>query len=167
MERLETKASLAIDDAGVISGIAWPFGSPDRVGDVVEKGAFASARAPVPMLFAHDPADPVGAWTGLVEDSEGFKVTGRLFVDDVARAREVRAFVQGGAVGGLSIGFVTRKASPRRGGGRTISALDLVEVSLVTIPMHPGARLTAAKSAAAAIALAEALNRAAVALRRS
>lgn len=165
MDRLETKATLAIDDAGMISGIAWPFGSPDRVGDVVEKGAFASARAPVPMLFAHDPADPVGAWTELVEEADGFKVKGRLLVEDVARAREVRALVQAGAVGGLSIGFVTRKAAPRAGGGRTISALDLVEVSLVSIPMHPGARVTGAKSAAAAIALAEAINRAAAALR--
>lgn len=167
MDRLETKASLAIDDAGVISGIAWPFGSPDRVGDVVEKGAFASARAPLPMLFGHNPADPVGAWTDLVEEADGFKVKGRLLVEDVARAREVRALVQAGAVGGLSIGFVTRKAVPRKGGGRTISALDLVEVSLVSIPMHPGARVTGAKSAAAAIALAEAINRAAAALRRS
>lgn len=165
MDRLEVKADVAVDDAGIITGIAWPFGTPDRVGDVVEKGAFASARAPIPMLFAHDPRDPVGAWTELVEDADGFKVKGRLLIDDVARAREVRALVQAGAVGGLSIGFTTRKAAPRRGGGRTITALDLVEVSLVSVPMHPGARVTGAKSAAAAIALAEAINRAAVALR--
>ena len=165
MDRLELKATIAVDDAGAITGTAWPFGSPDRVGDVIEKGAFASARPPVPMLFGHDPNDPVGAWTDLVEDVDGFKVKGRLLVDDVARAREVHALVQAGAVSGLSIGFTARKAAPRRGGGRTISALDLVEVSLVSIPMHPGARVTGAKSAAAAIALAEALNRAASALR--
>lgn len=165
MDRLELKATIAVDDAGAITGTAWPFGSPDRVGDVIEKGAFASARPPVPMLFGHDPNDPVGAWTDLFEEADGFKVKGRLLVDDVARAREVRALVQAGAVSGLSIGFTTRKAAPRRGGGRTISALDLVEVSLVSIPMHPGARVTGAKSAAAAIALAEAINRAASALR--
>jgi len=102
MDRLETKATLAIDDAGMISGIAWPFGSPDRVGDVVEKGAFAGARPPKPMLFGHDPADPVGSWTDLVEDFEGFKVKGRLLVEDVARAREVRAVVQAGAIGGFA-----------------------------------------------------------------
>jgi HK97 family phage prohead protease len=167
MDRLELKASIAVDEAGAITGTAWPFGSPDRVGDVIEKGAFASARPPVPMLFGHDPNDPVGAWTDLVEEADGFKVKGRLLVDDVARAREVRALVQAGAVSGLSIGFTARKAAPRRGGGRTITALDLVEISIVSIPMHPGARVTGAKSAAAAIALAEAINRAASALRSS
>ena len=73
--------------------------------------------------------------------------------------------MQAGAVKGLSIGFETKKAVTRKGGGRTIKALDLAEISLVTIPMHPGARVTGAKSAAAAIALADAINRAAAALR--
>ena len=36
-----------------------------------------------------------------------------LLVDDVARAAEVRAMIQAGAVSGLSIGFVTKAASPR------------------------------------------------------
>jgi HK97 family phage prohead protease len=163
--RLDFKASVAVDDAGTITGLAWPFGSADRVGDVIEPGAFKTARPPLPMLFAHDPADPVGAWTGIAETPRGLQVTGRLLVDDVARAREVRALVIAGAVGGLSIGFVSRKAEARKGGGRTIRALDLVEVSLVTIPMHPGARVTAAKSAALSLRLAEAINRAAMALR--
>lgn len=67
---------------------------------------------------------------------------------------------------GISIGFETKKAVTRKGGGRTITALELAEISLVTIPLHPGAKVSAVKSAAAAIALAEAINRAAVALKR-
>jgi len=74
--------------------------------------------------------------------------------------------VQAGAVRGLSIGFATKRAITRKGGGRTIQALDLAEISLVTVPLHPGAHVTSAKSsAAAAIALADAINRAAAALR--
>jgi uncharacterized protein len=68
-------------------------------------------------------------------------------------------------VRGLSIGFETKKAVARKGGGRTIKALDLAEISLVTVPLHPGARVSGVKSAAAAIALAEAINRAAAALK--
>jgi phage head maturation protease len=49
---------------------------------------------------------------------------------------------------------------------RTIKSLELLEVSLVTIAMHPGARVTSAKSAVEAIRLAEAINRAAAALKR-
>lgn len=117
------------------------------------------------MLFAHDPADPVGVWDAIEEAADGLRVKGRLLIDHVARAREVRALVREGAVGGLSIGFSTKKAAARKGGGRTITALDLVEISLVTVPMHPRARVTSAKTASNAIALAEAINRAATALR--
>ena len=163
--KFEIKASLAVDDAGTITGIAWPFGTPDRMGDVIEKGAFAGAAPPLPMLAFHNPAAPVGTWDTITEKSDGLHVAGRLLVEDVERAREVRALVRAGAITGLSIGFSTRKAITRKGGGRTIKSLDLVEISLVTIPMHPGARVTGAKSAAAAIALAEAINRAAAALR--
>jgi HK97 family phage prohead protease len=164
--RVEIKATIAVDDTGLITGLAWPFGSPDRAGDVMEPGAFAGAKAPLPMLFGHDPNDVVGAWTAITEDAVGLHVTGRLLIDDIARAREVRAMVQAGAVTGLSIGFIARKAAPRRGGGRTIAVVDLAEISLVSVPCHPGARVTGAKSAAAAIRLADAINRAAAALKR-
>lgn len=166
MERLFLETKILADDAGAIEGLAWPFGAPDRVGDVIEKGAFASARVPLPMLFGHDPSDPVGVWTEATEAGDGLRLKGRLLVEDVARAREVRALVKFGAAGGLSIGFITKKAEPRKGGGRTIKALELVECSIVSIPMHPGARVTAAKSAAAALAIAGALHRAASAIRK-
>ena len=34
-ERLEFKAALSVDDTGTITGLAWPFGSADRVGDII------------------------------------------------------------------------------------------------------------------------------------
>jgi HK97 family phage major capsid protein/HK97 family phage prohead protease len=143
---LEVKA-LAVDELGAVSGIAWPYGhGPDRVGDEITKGAF-STPARVPMLYGHDPLQPVGVWDSVLETDAGLEVKGRLLVDQVERAREVRALVREGAVTGLSIGFVTRKAAPRRGGGRTISALDLQEISIVPIPSHPAARIITAKSA--------------------
>lgn len=161
----ETKAALQADEAGLVSGIAWPFGTADRVGDMIEKGAFAGANLPIPMLFAHDPRDPVGVWEEIVEDAEGLQVKGRLLVDDLPRAREVRALLMSGAVGGLSIGFSPKKSFIRKSdGGRTLTALDLAEISLVSVPCHPGAKVRVKKAAASAIALAEALNRAAAAL---
>ncbi|MDJ1632516.1 HK97 family phage prohead protease [Rhizobium rhizogenes] len=161
MERFFFETKIAITDTGEISGIAWPFGSPDRVGDVIEKGAFAGTSLPLPMLFGHDLNDPVGTWTEASEDKEGLKVKGVLLINEVARAREVHALVKAGAVRGLSIGFSSKKSAPRRGGGRTISAVRLMEVSLVTMGMHPGARVTNAKSAVQALGIAEAINRAA------
>ncbi len=146
MDRLEVKAPLSVSDAGEIVGMAWPFGSADRVGDVIEKGAI-NTPSRLPMLFAHDQGQVVGVWDEIAETDQGVTVKGRLLIDEVSRAREVRALIREGAVTGLSIGFVTKRAQSRRGGGRTIAALDLHEISIVPIPAHPGARIIAAKSA--------------------
>lgn len=165
MDRIEFKSAFETNEAGIVTGIAWPFGSPDRVGDIITKGAFASASVPLPMLWAHDPTDVVGVWDAIEESEEGLQVKGHLLVGEVSRADEVHAILKNRAVTGLSIGFQTKAAKPRSGGGRTISALNLMEISLVSIPCHPGARVTSAKSGRSAIAIAEAFNRATEALR--
>ena len=120
------------------------------------------------MLAFHNPDDPVGVWEHVIETNEGVEVKGRLLIEHVERARELRAMVQAGAVRGLSIGFGILESKGVKGHGRTISALDLVEISLVTVPSHPCARVTEAKrlqSVSSAVLFAEALNRAALALR--
>lgn len=160
MERHFIETKVLSDESGTVSGIAWPFSKPDRMGDMIQKGAFAMASMPLPMLFGHDPSDPVGVWESGTEKASGFEVTGRLLVEDLARAKEVRALVQAGAVRGLSIGFRTKKATSRPDGGRTITDLELLEISLVTVPAHPGAKVTSAKDAAQALRLAAMLQRA-------
>lgn len=165
MERAFFETKVLADESGAISGLAWKFGAPDRVGDWIEPGAFKGLKLPLPMLFGHDLNDPVGAWDRVEEKADGLHVSGRLLVEEVPRAREVRALVKAGAVRGLSIGFVSRSASARAGGGRTIKSLELFEVSLVSAPMHPGAKVTSAKSAAGALALAELIRRADAALK--
>ncbi len=165
MERAFFETKVLADESGAISGLAWKFGAPDRVGDWIEPGCFRNLKLPLPMLFGHDLNDPVGAWDRVEEKADGLHVSGRLLVEEVPRAREVRALVKAGAVRGLSIGFVSRSASARAGGGRTIKSLELFEVSLVSAPMHPGAKVTSAKSAAGALALAELIRRADAALK--
>lgn len=145
MDKIEVKAQITVNDSGELTGIAWPFGTPDRVGDVIERGAFTKSLPPLPMLSSHEQNDVVGVWSEITETDEGLSVKGRLLVDDVARAREIRALVREGALRGLSIGFVSRKSLPRKGGGRTISDLELLEISVVAVPAHPGARITSAK----------------------
>jgi len=167
MDRLFIETKILGTDDGTISGLAWKFGAPDRIGDWIEPGAFKGAKLPIPMLFGHDLNDPVGTWDIAEEKSDGLHITGKLLVDEVARAREVRALVKSGAVRGLSLGFITRQAGSRSGGGRTIKSLELLEASLVTIPMHPGAKVTSAKSAVQALQLVAAINRATAQLERN
>ncbi len=161
MDRLTVETKMIGGEAGAVSGIAWPFGKADRIGDLIERGAFKSLRLPMPMLFAHDHDDPVGVWEAGEEKADGLHLSGRLLVEEIGRAREVHALVKAGAVRGISIGFTTLQSIQRPGGGRTIKALDVVEASLVAIPMHPGARVTSAKSAVEALRVAEAITRAA------
>ncbi|MFD1341462.1 HK97 family phage prohead protease [Litorisediminicola beolgyonensis] len=164
MDRVFLETKIDASDDGSIEGLAWPFDEPDRVGDVITKGAFSGARLPLPMLFGHDQNDPVGTWSVAEEREDGLHIKGQLLVGELPRAREVRALVRSGAVRGISIGFRTKKAANRPRGGRTISELELLEASLVTIPMHPGARVVSAKTAVRALTLAASLQRAAAQL---
>ena len=66
-----------------------------------------------------------------------------LVAEIAATGAEAAALIEAGAIDGLSIGYRTRKASKQPAGTRLLSALDLWEVSLVTFPMLPDARVGA------------------------
>ena len=71
----------------------------------------------------------------------------RRILDEVAKGREAAALIAAGAIDGLSIGYRTVKATKDDKGRRLLNELELWEVSLVTFPMLPVARV-AAKAAA-------------------
>lgn len=130
--------------AGIISGYASLFGVVDLSGDLVEPGAFARSlrrrgTGAVRMLFQHDPSEPIGLWDAIVEDRHGLHARGTLNLG-VVRAREIAALLAQGAIDGLSIGFKTVRAR-RLGGVRRIAEIDLWEISVVTFPMLPDARV--------------------------
>jgi uncharacterized protein len=144
-------APLASDGEGIIEGYASLFGAVDLAGDMVVPGAFRETLEVrglnrIPMLFQHDPAEPIGVWLELREDWRGLYARGRL-IPDVARAREVHALLKSGAIDGLSIGFRTVKArvDPRTK-VRKLVDIDLWEISVVTFPLLPGARVAAVKA---------------------
>lgn len=139
-----------IDADGTVEGYASLFGELDQARDMMMRGAFAetlSARGirRVPMLFQHDPSEPVGIWLELREDHRGLFARGRL-IPEVARGRELLSLLRAGAIDGLSIGFRASKAriDPRTR-IRRIYAVDLWEISIVTFPMLTGARVRAVK----------------------
>ncbi|WP_370334836.1 HK97 family phage prohead protease [Parvularcula marina] len=135
-----------------VAGYAAVFGQPDLTGDIIRPGAFQQSikkmrkLIPAPssrvmMLYQHAADRPVGCWDELKEDSHGLFVRGHLFAD----TRDGRDLVQllcGRAVNGLSIGFRPRRARRGRDGRRELFDIDLWEISIVTFPMAPGARLT-------------------------
>ncbi len=155
-EPLESKLAPQVvtraDLSGQFEGYASLFNLPDLGKDLVEPGAFSASlarRGPrgIKLLWQHDPSEPIGQWLLLREDARGLFVRGRLS-PDVARAREVLALMRDGAVDGLSIGFRTVRArSEPRTGIRRLSEIDLWEISIVTFPLLPQARVSAVKAA--------------------
>lgn len=160
---LETKfhvfdAQSALTSEDEITGYASLFGSPDNSGDVVQKGAYTnclskikSSGRSVKMLWQHDPAKPIGVWEIVQEDSKGLAVKGRI-LQDVQAGREALALIKAGAIDGLSIGYRTVRSENKSTGGRLLHELELWEISLVTFPMLPEARVDGSAGTDASLA---------------
>lgn len=116
------------------AGYAAIFDRVDRGGDVIRAGAFGDAPGAVPLLWQHR-GRAVGVVEHVAADARGLRVIARI---DDAR---VAGLVRSGALAGLSFGYRVREA--RRGRVRELTAVDLVEVSLVAQPMQPLARVLA------------------------
>ncbi len=110
------------------AGYAALFDHVDRGGDVVRAGAFARAvrKGPVPLLLEH--RVPIGRVEMLSEDARGLRVIART-------ARPVAA--------GMGLSFGYRVRTSRGAAPRELIDVELVEVSLVRMPMQPGARVIA------------------------
>ena len=153
---LKTIQTLTGDDGvevGVFEGLASTFGNQDMVGDVVEPGAFAATIARpgrIKMLWQHDARAPIGVWEDIRETAAGLEVKGRLVLQ-VQRAREALALLKAGAVDALSIGFSVMRGGAdfdRERGLRRIKAVELWEISVVTFPANPAARVDRIKARA-------------------
>ena len=144
----------AVNADGTVEGYGSVFGVRDNYDDVIAKGAFidslkshkAAGTMPA-MLWQHDADKPIGVWTEMVEDEKGLRIKGQLAMETV-KGKEAHALLKMGALNGLSIGFMSKEwAYDRDTEVRTLTALDLWEVSLVTFPANEKARVTNVKSA--------------------
>lgn len=92
---------------------------------------------------------PVGKWTLMREDDKGLYVEGRLINMDTERGKSIYGALSEGVLDGLSIGYRVREFSQRTRAEeprRTLKAVDLVELSIVTMPANDKARISSVKS---------------------
>lgn len=136
---------------GTFTGYASVFGGNDSYNDTIEKGAFAKtlegrSRAPL-MLYGHNPGRVIGKWVELKEDENGLMAKGE-FTPGNTDAQNVYASLKHGALDGLSIGFRIPKggADKKEDGGRIIKEIDLVEISVVSMPADSDARVSVVKA---------------------
>ena len=123
-----------------IAGYAALFDVADGARDTIRKGAFARTlaeqRAPLPLFWQHNSQQRIGTVERIAEDARGLRVIARL---DNATSRAVRLLLQR-AVSGLSFGYRAR-GYRRVPDGRVLEDIELIEISLVTHPLQPGARV--------------------------
>ena len=165
MQRFEVKFDAAeVDEkTGTFEGYGAVFGNVDSYGDVIAKGAFKAtlrdwkkAGSLPPMLVQHGgwmmtdmDALPIGKWESMEEDDTGLRVRGRLINLDTERGKNIYGAMREGVLDGMSIGYRakeyvigTKPEEPRR----TLKAVDLVELSVVTFPANGRARIDAVKT---------------------
>jgi uncharacterized protein len=149
--RFEIKAT---GDDGLVEGYGSVFNNVDAYEDIISKGAFLAslkthkdAGTMPAMLWQHEADEPLGVWDEMTEDNNGLKVKGRINLDTVL-GKETYSNLKFGAINGLSIGFVSKQWSyDTEKEIRTLTEIDLWEVSLVTFPANSKARVTTVKSA--------------------
>ena len=140
-------------DKGMFEGYASIFGNKDLGNDVIEKGAFMRSlrrkgAKKIKMLYQHDTKEPIGVFDKVMEDQNGLYVKGRLAMG-TQQGKEVYELMKMGAIDGLSVGYrVDAKGHhyDDKRKYRVLKEVDLMEISAVTFPMNPRARIQAVKS---------------------
>ncbi len=144
----------AAGEDGTVEGYGSVFGVRDAYDDIIAPGAFmksleehkAAGTLPA-MLWQHDSSEPVGVWTEMVEDEKGLRLKGQIAIE-TTRGKDARALLKMGALNGLSIGFMSKQWTYDRDTDvRTLTEVDLWEVSLVTFPANRSSRITNVKAA--------------------
>lgn len=158
------------DEPGTFEGYGAVFGNEDDYGDVIQQGAFdktlakskATGRMPK-MLLNHggvapgfngatpESMLPIGKWNAIAPDAHGLQAKGKLINLDTDHGKRVYGAMKEGELSDLSIGYIPRefvrgtKANEPR---RTITGLDLHEISPATFAANDQANITAVKSLA-------------------
>ena len=115
----------------------------DRVGDSVNPEGAVYAL-PLPLLWQHKHDEPIGSVTEVRVTKAGIRVRARISVG-VAKADEIWTLIRDGVLNACSIGFRALKSVPLKNGGRRYDEWELLELSIVSVPAHPGAKISIAK----------------------
>lgn len=139
------------EDAREITGIASTPGT-DRHDDIVAPEG-AEFTLPIPLLWQHRHAEPIGQVVKAKITDKGIEVVARIVAptDDMppqmaARLQEAWVSLKTGLVRGLSIGFNPIEYSFMDNGGINFLKWDWTELSAVTIPANSEATITSVKS---------------------
>lgn len=155
-QALEIKADTLVDtpEYCMFTGYAATFGNEDLVGDIIEKGAFAEGlrtKNKYPLYWDHSSKEMIGSVT-VAEDANGLWVSEGRVNKGTSRGKDVAALLKGGDLGTMSIGYFVKDYNyekPTDEGSftvRRLKSVELREVSLVSDPANPQAKVASVKS---------------------
>ena len=156
-EHMTVKATTTATEEGTFTALASAFGNIDRTGERVVKGAFTStirrwqeAGRDVPLVWDHgrNARDVIGSVSSasMEERDQGLYVEGRLDIEDSELAREAWRSVKRGRIS-LSFGYLVEQDREGRDGVKELTRLDLMEITLTSVPANPDARVLSSKNA--------------------
>ena len=142
-----------LNEEGEFTGMAAIYEVADMNGDIIRRGAARRTiqqNPEVPIVHSHDLSRPLGLGT-LTETEDGVQIRGRLNLD-TQDGKDARSNMQKRVFRGLSIGFDTLRRifiedEDTGDFTRIIEELRIWEVSPVTVPAQPMARIGEVKSA--------------------
>jgi len=144
LEDFELKAG---EDGWEFSAYASTFNNRDHGGDIIDRGAFddtLKARSWRPLLWQHDMGEPIGIEKSLKPDRKG--LLGSWELVDTQRGEDAYKLLKRGAVRSMSIGYIPVEWEwKEEGETRVLKSIDLLENSVVSIPMNEMAQVTAVK----------------------
>jgi hypothetical protein len=156
MDRREFQAQFKTledtDSVGSFEGIAAVFSNIDRQHDVIQPGAFTRTLPDFIksgfLANAHDWSEPVGTIDEAIETNDGLYVRGKFHSTPNAQLlrKVIRERLERGKDVAMSIGYqITEDAFDSEKSVRMLKELELFEVSVVSVPANPLARLASVK----------------------
>jgi HK97 family phage major capsid protein/HK97 family phage prohead protease len=134
------------DGSRILTGVA-STPTPDRVGDIVVPAGIKYAL-PFPLLWQHDPSQPIGTVNKMTVTDKGVEVEATIAPAGTAPyIDQAYNLIKAGLVPGLSIGFRPIDAEYNQAtGGFLIKTCELFELSAVTIPANAEAGVQSIKA---------------------
>jgi HK97 family phage prohead protease len=144
----ERVAEIKAGDTGFeVAGYVSTYGNVDHGGDVVMRGAFdhtIDSKGAVRFLFAHDSQSVLGKPLELRSDDKG--LYGRFHISQTQLGKDVHTLLKDGALDSFSIGYIPTDVEFDDSGARLLKGVDLLECSVVAMPMNAQARVTGVKA---------------------
>ena len=148
MSAIQLHTHLRLKQLQKADGGRWLIGTAttpttDRMGDIVDPRG-AEYELPLILLFAHNHDRPIGSVIEASASHDRITVKARL-AEGTRDSDEVWTLLQEGVPLALSIGFQSLAHEPLPGGGLRFTRWAWHELSIVSVPANPEARLRVGK----------------------